>query len=59
VIGRIEERMPLFAIRIPNSLKNKHPHLQSYLESNSNKLVTWLDVHQLLLEAAHGMLLSI
>jgi hypothetical protein len=52
VIGRIEERMPLFAIRIPELINKEFPHLLTNLELNSEKLMTWLDLHQLLLDIA-------
>lgn len=53
VIGRIEERMPFFSISLPSNLTTKYPHLRKNLQDNKNKLVTWIDVHNLLLDVAH------
>jgi len=58
VIGRIEERMPLFAIHLPKPLHQKNPHLLSYLQTNNDKLMSWLDLHQLLLDIVEGILFS-
>ncbi|CAG2174591.1 unnamed protein product [Oppiella nova] len=52
VIGRIEERMPLFGVRIPDQLSQRYPHLLATLESNSERLMTWLDLHHLLADIA-------
>ncbi|XP_054163318.1 uncharacterized protein LOC128961138 [Oppia nitens] len=48
VIGRIEERMPLFAVRLPDRMVEKYPHLLNTLETNSEKLITWLDLYEML-----------
>ncbi|KAH7644503.1 hypothetical protein HUG17_0041 [Dermatophagoides farinae] len=47
-IGRIEERMPLFAIRLPEQLHSKHQNLSKYLDMNRSRLATWLDVNVML-----------
>ena len=54
MIGRIEERMPLFAIRIPETINKEMPHLLKNLQSNSDRLTTWLDFHNLLKDIANG-----
>nr|XP_027195057.1 uncharacterized protein LOC113789687 [Dermatophagoides pteronyssinus] len=47
-IGRIEERMPLFSIRLPEQLSRKYPNLSKFLDMNQSRLATWLDVNQML-----------
>lgn len=53
VIGRIEERMPLFAVRIPKRLDERYPLLKPTLASNSERLLTWLDLHRMLDDIAN------
>ncbi|RWS25781.1 uncharacterized protein B4U80_01911 [Leptotrombidium deliense] len=53
-IGRIEERMPLFAMHLPERLLKKHNHLKTYLNINSRRLTTWLDVHRTLQDVVHS-----
>ena len=48
--------MPLFAIRLPDKLESKYPHLRQYLDYNRDKLVSWLDLHQLLLDIVESEL---
>ncbi|RWS19438.1 uncharacterized protein B4U80_08316, partial [Leptotrombidium deliense] len=52
-IGRIEERMPLFAMHLPDSFLVDKPHFRKYFDINSNRLTTWLDVHQVLLDISN------
>lgn len=54
-IGRIEERMPLFAIHLPKQLRTTFPHLQYFLHENNDKLINWLDLHQLLTDIVEGI----
>lgn len=54
VMGRLEERMPFVSIRIPDSLNSKHPHLRKFTDLNTDRLVTWYDIHQVLLDTAKG-----
>ncbi|KAI1306021.1 hypothetical protein HDE_01188 [Halotydeus destructor] len=51
-MGRLRERMPLFSIRLPETLVQEHAHLQSYLDANHDRLISWYDVHQLLKDVA-------
>jgi len=51
-LGRIEDKMPLLGIILPESLK----HLRKNLESNSEVLTSWYDVHEMLLDVATGNL---
>jgi hypothetical protein len=51
-LGRIEDKMPLLGIILPESLK----HLRKNLESNSKVLTSWYDVHEMLLDVATGNL---
>ncbi|RWS05586.1 hypothetical protein B4U79_03153, partial [Dinothrombium tinctorium] len=53
-IGRIEERMPLLGIHLPIKLTENEPHLAKFLRINSERLTTWLDAYQLLLDVAHS-----
>ncbi|RWS21518.1 uncharacterized protein B4U80_00596, partial [Leptotrombidium deliense] len=53
-IGRVEERMPLFAIHLPEKLLKEQPHLREYLNINKNRLTTWLDVHTTLLDVVNA-----
>ncbi len=54
-IGRIEERMPLFAIHLPKQLLKTYSHLQYFLDENNDKLINWLDLHQLLTDIVEGI----
>ncbi|CAG2189727.1 CLK4-associating serine/arginine rich protein [Mytilus edulis] len=45
-IGRIEERMPLLSIIIPEQIKNKYPHIHTNLQDNENKLTSPFDLHE-------------
>ena len=54
-IGHIEERMPLFAIHLAKQLLEKYPHLQYFLNENNDKLINWLDLHQLLTDIVEGI----
>ncbi|XP_050679770.1 uncharacterized protein LOC126975768 isoform X2 [Leptidea sinapis] len=49
--GRLEERMPLMAIRLPDALRRRHPHAQASLEANVDVLTTAHDVHATVLDA--------
>ncbi|PSN55946.1 hypothetical protein C0J52_00457 [Blattella germanica] len=40
-IGRVESNMPFFAVRLPDVFKQKFPHLDTGLQRNSNKLLSW------------------
>ena len=53
-IGQIESRMPLFGISLPKSLKKSAPELENYLDRNKQRLVTWLDVHEMLLDVVNN-----
>ena len=52
-MGRFEERTPFVSLSIPPKLARRHPQLRMYLDANSDRLVTWYDFHQLLLDVAH------
>ncbi|KAJ6215636.1 hypothetical protein RDWZM_010136 [Blomia tropicalis] len=53
-IGRIEERMPLFGIHIPQSMMERHPNLGQNLKMNRRRLATWFDVHQMFNDIVNG-----
>ncbi|CAJ0587457.1 unnamed protein product, partial [Mesorhabditis spiculigera] len=46
--GRVEERAPLFSMRIPEKWREKHPLEDKYLRTNANRLVSNFDLHQTL-----------
>ncbi|KAI6216638.1 hypothetical protein M3Y99_01807400 [Aphelenchoides fujianensis] len=46
--GRIEERMPLFALYLPPGLAREHPHFLANLRYNSNRLTSNYDVYRTL-----------
>ncbi|KAL6737039.1 hypothetical protein Aduo_010716 [Ancylostoma duodenale] len=46
--GRIEERMPLMAIRLPTNFKNRFPAEYSNFLTNKWKLTSNFDIHQML-----------
>ncbi|XP_050680207.1 uncharacterized protein LOC126976076 [Leptidea sinapis] len=49
--GRLEERLPLMAIRLPDALRRRHPHAQASLEANVDVLTTAHDIHATILDA--------
>jgi hypothetical protein len=48
--GRVEDRMPLLGIKLPDSLK----HFKENILHNSNVLTSWYDVHEFLQDIASG-----
>ncbi|PAV83589.1 hypothetical protein WR25_22337 [Diploscapter pachys] len=50
--GRIEERMPLMAIRLPNNFAKTYPTEYGHFIKNKYKLVSNFDVHQMLKDIA-------
>jgi len=50
VIGRVEERMPFLAISLPPLLEHFRPNL----EQNSNRLTSWHDVYEMLMDVAEN-----
>ncbi|RWS29153.1 uncharacterized protein B4U80_10267 [Leptotrombidium deliense] len=53
-MGKVESSMPLFAIHMPQSLIDKHPHIHKYLTMNSERLITFYDAHKVLYDVAKG-----
>lgn len=53
-IGRIEERMPLLSIVLPEHLKQKHPHLEKNLEENTHRLTSPYDLHETLMDIVNS-----
>ncbi|XP_046398824.1 uncharacterized protein LOC124165441 [Ischnura elegans] len=51
-VGRIEERLPFFALSLPESLRASHPHLNEGLLSNRESLMSWFDIYELLMDFA-------
>ena len=43
--GKLEERMPLFAMAFPKWFKAKFPKIDKNLQTNGNRLTTWYDVY--------------
>lgn len=56
--GRIEERMPLFSILLPNSFKQRFPALVSNLRVNTNRFVSNFDIYQTLKDLYSGRYLN-
>lgn len=55
-LGRLEERMNLFTIRIPEAMNEEFPHLRMFLNANRHRLISWYDIHQMLLDLTKGHL---
>lgn len=52
--GRVEERMPLLSIIIPEHIKRKYPHLEENLQTNENRLTSPYDLHETLMDIANS-----
>ena len=50
--GRLEERLNLVTVRVPESLDSKYPHLKKYLTGNRDRLTSWIDVHEMIKDVA-------
>ncbi|XP_025079252.1 LOW QUALITY PROTEIN: uncharacterized protein LOC112555193 [Pomacea canaliculata] len=48
--GKLEERLPYFALRFPPWVKQLHPQLIRNLEINTRRLTTPFDIHETLME---------
>ncbi|OWF49683.1 uncharacterized protein LOC110451404 [Mizuhopecten yessoensis] len=46
--GKLEERLPMFALRFPPKYQSFHPRLMENLRRNSKKLTTPFDIHETL-----------
>lgn len=44
-IGRLEERLPLMSIVVPEQIKREYPIIQRNLEANINRLTSPFDIH--------------
>jgi hypothetical protein len=53
-IGRVEERMPLLSIIIPEHIKRKYPHIEENLQTNENQLTSPYDLHETLMDIANS-----
>ena len=51
-IGRLEERMSLFSVRVPDSISAYYPHMRKMLASNRDRLMSWLDGYVMLRDVA-------
>ncbi|XP_013144735.1 PREDICTED: uncharacterized protein LOC106108179 [Papilio polytes] len=51
--GKLEERLPLMAIVLPESLKRERPEVEDVLRNNVNVLSTPHDIHATVLDALH------
>ncbi len=47
--GKLEERLPFFSIRMPDSFRVQYPEAMRMLRLNSRKLTTPFDIHETLL----------
>jgi len=50
MLGKTEERLPLLVVSVPTWFAERHPEMTKNLATNSDRLVTPLDVHQTLLD---------
>ena len=50
VIGRIEDRMPLFSVVLPKHIRDKYPHIHKTMTLNTKRLTTNYDSHVFLTE---------
>ncbi|CAB3245194.1 unnamed protein product [Arctia plantaginis] len=48
--GKLEERLPLMGVLLPEKLKRKRPNIQAVLEENANALTTPHDIHATVLD---------
>ena len=53
-IGRIEERMPLLTIYIPEHIKQRYPNLDRAMTENQNRLTSPYDLYETLKQIAEG-----
>ena len=52
-IGRIEDKMPMVTIVIPDHIKKKYPHLHENMVANQNRLTTPYDIYETLSDILH------
>lgn len=45
-VGRIEERMPLLSLVVPEHIKRRYPNLEQTLKENENRLTSPFDLHE-------------
>ena len=53
-IGRMESRMPMLYIVLPDHIKSRYPDLNRHLTQNTKRLITPYDLHQTLLDISVG-----
>lgn len=49
-VGRIEDRMPLLQIVVPEHIRNAFPELNKSMQTNTERLTTPFDLHQMLVD---------
>ncbi|CAD5232500.1 unnamed protein product [Bursaphelenchus xylophilus] len=54
--GRVEERMPLAALSIPQRFKQEHPELYLNLKKNKNRFTSTFDLHETLKDVANNFI---
>lgn len=52
-IGRIEERLPMMSLVVPEMFKSQYPHLEYNLKANVNRLTCPFDIHATLVDILH------
>lgn len=52
-VGRIEERLPMMSIVVPDELKVQYPHLEHNLKTNVDRLTCPFDLHETLVDILH------
>ncbi|WAR00273.1 hypothetical protein MAR_024645 [Mya arenaria] len=53
-VGRIEDRMPMLHMVIPDHIKSKFPNVDTSLKINLNRLTTPFDVHQTMIDVLNS-----
>lgn len=48
VQGKLEARLPFFAMILPTTFKQKYPDLENNLKANTKRLTSWFDVYKTL-----------
>ena len=47
-LGRIEDRMPVLAMYLPDHIKQRYPEIHKSMQNNTRRLTTFYDLHQTL-----------
>ncbi|KAH3699444.1 hypothetical protein DPMN_074399 [Dreissena polymorpha] len=50
LVGRLEDRMPVMELLVPEHIKERYPSLDRALRVNQDRLITFFDFHQTLID---------